>query len=458
MANGTENIQDFSCFKSYDIRGKVPSQVNEKLAEQIGRAYAKAFSPKKVAVGYDIRLTSLSLTNALIKGFVKSGVDVLLIGECGTEQVYHAAFSTDVDGGVMVTASHNPKDYNGFKFVGKGASPLHGENGLELIRDLCEKDDFTDASHEGTVTENSLLPEYIQKLLSFIDVKNIKPFTIVAGVGNGGAFKVLSLLEKELPCTFIALHPEADGNFPNGVPNPLLEENRLETSELVKKHNADFAMAWDGDFDRCFFFDEKGEFVDGYYVVGLLAEAFLVENKGAKIIHDPRLIWNTIETVENGGGHAIQSKTGHAFIKESMRKENAVYGGEMSAHHYFRDFGYCDSGMIPWLLLLELLSKKSEKLSNCVAVAMQAYPISGEINRTVTDAVACIASIEEKYKDSALNIEKVDGLSMSFADWRFNVRSSQTEPLLRLNIETRAEKKLLTNKTTELLAMIAKYE
>ncbi len=444
------------CFKAYDIRGKVPDELNPDLAVKIGRSFATVYDLKKVVVGRDIRLSSEELVLALSAGLRDMGVDVLDLGLCGTEEIYHATFSMEpdgVDGGVIVTASHNPADYNGMKFVVKGARPVTGESGLKNVSQLI----MTDTLPEPIATPGQLQhinnkENYVQHLLQYIHIDKLKPLKIVANAGNGGAGAIIDVLEKQLPFQFIKIHHKPDGTFPNGVPNPLLPEKREETAQAVREHKADLGIAWDGDFDRCFFWDEHGQFIEGYYIVGLLATEMLKKEAGAKILYDPRLTWSTEEQVTKAGGVPIMTRTGHAFIKERMRQENAIYGGEMSAHHYFRDFGYCDSGMIPWLVISSLLCVEKQKLSEMVAGRMAAYPVSGEINNTVEDPDAVIAKIEERYGDGEKDY--TDGLSIAFPEFRFNVRKSNTEPLLRLNVESRGDTTLLVEKTTELLSMI----
>lgn len=445
---------EITCFKAYDVRGRVPDQLNEDVAYRIGRAFVAYLHAKKVVVGHDIRMSSPSLTHALIEGITDGGADVLHIGQCGTEEVYFAAFNNEVDGGICVTASHNPIDYNGMKFVRDGAKPISGDTGLLDIKRLAELNDFPVSAHKGTVASLDSRPAYIEHLLTYVDVAALTPLTIVSNPGNGGAGLVMDHLAPLLPFTFINIHHQPDGSFPNGIPNPLEVDNRAATIDAVKSNGADLGIAWDGDFDRCFFFDENGRFIEGYYVVGMLAEAFLSKNAGAKIVHDPRLTWNTQALVEQSGGIAVQSKTGHAFIKERMRLEDAVYGGEMSAHHYFRDFAYCDSGMIPWLLVVELLSRSGKTLSQLVDDRMQAFPCSGEINSTVADPKALLAEIESRYSSLAVAVDHTDGLSMSFDQWRFNVRMSNTEPVVRLNVESRGDESLMNEKTQELLSII----
>ena len=447
-------MQKITCFKAYDVRGRVPDQLNEDIARRIGRAYAEVVKPKQVVVGHDIRLSSESIKAAVSEGLLEQGVDVYDIGLCGTEEIYFATSHAGMDGGIAITASHNPKDYNGMKFVREESRPISGDTGLFDIQALAERDVFTPAVTRGTFYQLDTSEAYVEHLLSYVDLDKLKGLKIVTDAGNGGAGRVIDLLEKHLPFEFIKLHHEADGHFPNGVPNPLVPENRAAAIAAVQAHGADMGLGWDGDFDRCFFFDEQGTFIEGYYVVGLLAEAFLQQSGPAKIVHDPRLTWNTVDIVESAGGEAVQSKTGHAFIKERMRLENAVYGGEMSAHHYFRDFAYCDSGMIPWLLVTGLVCASGAPLSQLVAARMAKYPCSGEINRTIAEPVAVLAKVEEVYASDAESVGHVDGLSMSMGDWRFNLRMSNTEPVVRLNVESRGDTALMQAKTAELLALI----
>lgn len=442
---------DLSCFKAYDLRGRVPDQLNPALAERIGRAYVEITGAKKVIVGYDIRLSSHEITEALSSGLMAAGADVFDIGLCGTEHVYFATSHYGMDGGIMVTASHNPKDHNGMKMVGPESRPISSDNGLNDIRDRV-REPFADAPAQGRYETLEVTGAYIDHLLGYIDAAALAPIKIAVNAGNGGAGLVIDELEKHLPFEFIKVHHQPDGNFPHGVPNPILEENRAATADAVIEHGAAMGIAWDGDFDRCFFFDENGRFIEGYYIVGLLADQFLRKTGPGKVIHDPRLIWNTQDLVEAAGGEAIESKTGHAFIKQRMRDEDAVYGGEMSAHHYFRDFAYCDSGMIPWLLLAERLCQSGKPFSSLIDARIEAYPASGEINRTIDNPPEVIAAIEEKYGADAKSVSYVDGLSVEFDNWRFNLRMSNTEPVVRLNVEARADIPLMKAKTEELLA------
>lgn len=440
----------YSCFKAYDIRGRIPDQLNPELAERIGRAYVAVTGAKKVIVGYDIRLSSPEMAEALSKGLMAAGADVYDIGLCGTEQVYFATSHYKMDGGIMVTASHNPKDYNGMKLVREDSKPISNDTGLRDIHDRLDEP-FEDAGQRGTYHKLAAEDDYIEHLLGYVDQDSLKPLAITVNAGNGGAGRVIDKLEKRLPFSFIKLQNEPDGSFPNGVPNPILTENRAVTEQAVKANQADMGIAWDGDYDRCFFWDENGRFIEGYYIVGLLADQFLHKQGGGAVIHDPRLVWNTQDLVEQAGGRAVESKTGHAFIKERMRAEDAIYGGEMSAHHYFRDFAYCDSGMIPWLLLAERISQSGQTLSSLIDERIDAYPASGEINRTIDNPAAVIKAIEDKYSADAESVSHVDGLSVAFRDWRFNLRMSNTEPVVRLNVESRGDKALMEAKTEQLL-------
>jgi phosphomannomutase len=443
-----------SCFKAYDIRGRVPDQLNEDIAYRIGRAFAAYMLPANVVVGHDIRLSSRALTNALIKGLMEGGADVIDIGQCGTEEIYFATSYLQTSGGIVVTASHNPMDYNGMKLVREQSKPISGDTGLFDIKALAEAGQFPASGKHGTLSHQDTRPAYVQHLMSYFDVSALKPLKLVINAGNGGAGVVADELAARLPFEFIRVHHEADGNFPNGVPNPLLEENRKPTIDAIIRHGADLGVAWDGDFDRCFFFDETGAFVEGYYIVGLLAQSFLEREPGASIIHDPRLTWNTQDVCAKYSGKAVLCKTGHAFIKERMRLEDAVYGGEMSAHHYFRDFAYCDSGMIPWLLVCELMCRSGKSLSQLVAERMAAFPASGEINRVVDDPHTLLKMIEARYAPDSLAIDHTDGLSIEYEAWRFNIRMSNTEPVVRLNVESRADPALMKAKTEELLGLV----
>ncbi|MEO3878498.1 phosphomannomutase CpsG [Rheinheimera fenheensis] len=470
------------CFKAYDIRGKLDEELTEQLAWCIGRAFAKVVKPRSVALGADVRATSEPLKNALALGLLSEGVNVIDLGMTGTEEVYFAAQHLDIDGAIEVTASHNPIDYNGMKLVRDNARPISGDSGLLDIKQqtalllsepfpALQFNDFVAStrtsdhlSWQGASWQRqSLLPAYVETLLSFIEPANLKPLTLVVNAGNGAAGHVVDAIEAQfdkagVPVTFIKVHHQPDATFPNGIPNPLLPENRAATAAAVVAHQADFGIAWDGDFDRCFLFDEKGCFIEGYYIVGLLCAAFLTKHPGQKIIHDPRLYWNTQAVAQQHNGMAIMSKTGHAFIKERMRSEDALYGGEMSAHHYFRDFAYCDSGMIPWLLVAELVSLSGQPLSALVAQMIKNFPSSGELNFHIEVPKVVITRVQQYYQNKALETDFTDGLSMSFADWRFNLRSSNTENVLRLNVESRSNVQLMEQKTAEIISILTKAE
>ena len=477
-----------SCFKAYDIRGKLIEQLDEVVAYRIGRAFAEYLSAKKVVVGGDVRHTSAPLKLALSAGLIDGGAVVLDLGMTGTEEVYFATKHLGVDGGIEVTASHNPIDYNGMKLVKAQSQPISGDTGLFAIKDLSEQydeqevetrlafysDRESDAERflkgDGRIHANKLVQsgayhlqdctqDYVEHMLGYVDPSHFKPLKLVVNAGNGAAGKALDAIEAKMqslnmPVTFIKVHHQPDGDFPHGIPNPLLPESRADTAQAVLEHQADMGIAWDGDFDRCFLFDETGEFVEGYYIVGLLAKAFLDKSPDEKIIYDPRVYWNTEDIVQAAGGTPIKSKTGHAFIKERMRSENAVYGGEMSAHHYFRDFAYCDSGMIPWLLVAELLCTSGQPLSELVKQRIAAFPSSGEINSLLEDADAALERVLQKYRPAAKVVDDTDGVGLEYDDWRFNLRKSNTEPVIRLNVESRGDIGLMEQKTEELLAII----
>ena len=478
-----------TCFKAYDIRGELNSQLNEEVAYRIGYAFAKELSAKTVVVGGDVRLTSAPLKLALSAGLIDGGAEVVDIGMAGTEEIYFATKHLGVDGGIEVTASHNPINYNGMKLVKAQSVPISGDTGLNAIKSRAESLDdakvnerlgfytnhvdidpdafFDGKSHilearlhdTGSYKSVTCMDAYVEHILSYVNLDNFTPLTIVANAGNGAAGKALDAIDSafrknNVPVDFVKVHHQPDGTFPNGIPNPLLPENRADTAQAVKDNTADFGIAWDGDFDRCFLFDAEGNFIEGYYIVGLLAEAFLDKNSDSKIIYDPRVYWNTEDIVNNAGGEPIKCKTGHAFIKERMRKEDAVYGGEMSAHHYFRDFAYCDSGMIPWLLIAELICTKKQSLASMVKERIAAFPSSGEINSKLKDADAALQRVLDKYEADAQVIDKTDGLGLEFGNWRFNLRKSNTEPVIRLNVESKGDIPLMEEKTAELLAVI----
>jgi phosphomannomutase len=449
-------MRKLSAFKAYDVRGRIPDEINEPLAYDIGRAYAGFVQPRTVAVGYDIRETSPGLARALTRGLTESGVDVLDIGLCGTEGSYFATWEWQLDGGIMVTASHNPPDYNGMKFVREGARPISADTGLKDIQAAIAAGQYpARAATAGTQQPLDISARYVQHLLGYIAPQRLKPLKVVVNAGNGGAGLIVDQLAPHLPFEFIKLHHEPDGSFPHGVPNPMLEENREATRQAVLAAGADVGLAWDGDYDRCFFFDEQGTFIEGYYLVGLLAEVFLKREAGARIVHDPRLTWNTIDVVTRAGGVPVLSKSGHAFIKQKMREVDGAYGGEMSAHHYFRTFAYCDSGMIPWLLVLQVICDSGKTLCELVGDRMRLFPASGEINTHLEgEAREVLARAQQVYAGGALNVDFTDGLSVEFAQWRFNLRGSNTEPLVRLNVESRGSTALMQEKTEELLRLI----
>jgi len=454
---------NLTAFKAYDVRGRIPDEINDDLAYSIGRAYAALVRPHRVVVGRDIRLTSESLAQALIRGLRASGVSVSDIGRCGTEGVYHATFAGDeagsFDGGIMVTASHNPPDYNGMKFVREGARPISADTGLREMATMIVEGRLPATMAPADVGYGALFnldirDRYIDHVLRYVNRSKLRRLRIVVNPGNGGAGEFLELLAPHLPFELVKVHYEADGNFPNGVPNPMLEDNRRPTIDAIRASGADLGLAWDGDFDRCFFFDHTGRFIEGYYLVGLLAESFLAKEPGARIVHDPRLTWNTLDIVQRAGGVPVVSKSGHAFIKQKMREVDGIYGGEMSAHHYFRDFSYCDSGMIPWLLVLEKICTSGRSLAELVDDRIARFPCSGEINCRIPNASAAIEAVQRHYERDVRGLDYIDGLSMEFPLWRLNLRSSNTEPLLRLNVETRGDRGLLAEKTEELLTFL----
>jgi len=449
---------DFSsCFKAYDVRGRVPEELNPESVHRIARAYAQWLMPKRVAVGRDIRHSSVELQQALMRGLNDSGVDVVDIGLCGTEGVYFATFSLKLDGGVMVTASHNPPEYNGLKFVREDSRPISGDTGLQDIRVLAEAGIFEPSPRRGNVVLFDIMPSWRDHVLGYVELERLKPLTIVATAGNGGAGFALDMLEDALPFRFIKIHHEPDGDFPNGVPNPMIEENREVTARNVRLAKADLGIAWDGDYDRCFFFDEDGRFIDGYYVIGLLATSFFEREPGAKIVHDPKLTWNIQNIVREAGGRPVQCRSGHTFMKDCMRKADAVYGGETSSHHYFRDFACCDSGMIPWLVMTQVLCRTGKPLSMLVNERMKMFPSSGEINRTIRDVRGAVEAVRQRFVPDSVRVEHVDGLSVEHPRWRFNLRSSNTEPLLRLNVESRGDRALMQDMTAEILSIVDQY-
>ncbi len=448
-------------FKAYDVRGVYPTEVNEEMAYRVGRIFSAMFGAESVVVGHDIRLSGADLVAALTEGLRHGGTKVIDIGECGTEMIYFATAHLKADGGIMVTASHNPKEYNGMKLVRRDARPISADTGLKEIGEMVAA--ANDMVHQvvpgkaqGDIVRMNIVPAYIEHLLTYVDHSALKPLKIVANPGNGGAGPIVKELAKHLPFEIIYMNDEPDGTFPNGVPNPLLVPNREATAKLVRESGADLGIAWDGDFDRCFLFDEKANFIEGYYIVGLLAEVFLHKEPGAKIMFDPRLTWNTEDILKRDGGLPVRCKSGHAFMKECMRNNDVLYGGEMSAHHYFRDFSCCDSGMIPWLLVAELMCRTGKTLSELVGERVDLFPCSGEINRKVADSAAVLDELKKTYADGEQ--DELDGISVAYDTWRFNVRVSNTEPVMRLNVETKGDKELLAAKTAELLAIIGGEE
>ncbi|WP_136659547.1 phosphomannomutase [Nitratireductor sp. XY-223] len=447
-----------SAFKAYDVRGEIPGQVNVPFAYRFGQAVAAQQPRRSVVVGHDMRQDSPALASAIAQGLLDSGVDVLPLGQCGTEEVYFHTDHSGADAGLMVTASHNPRDYNGIKMVLDGARAATRDNALKPLEDLVYSERkfpvVGDYAKRGTLAPLLGKDAYVERLLKQVEGLDLKPLKIVCHAGNGCAGPVIDLLEEHLPFEFIKVDHAPDPSLPNGIPNPLLPERRERASRAVIEHGADLGLAWDGDFDRCFFYDEHGDFVEGYYLVGLIAQTMLRTHPGGTILYDPRLTWNTIDTVEKAGGVAMICRTGHAFFKQMLRDEDAVYGGEMSAHHYFRDFSYCDTGMLPWLAVVAEMSSNGAKLSEMVAARIKAFPCSGEINFTVSDANAVLKKIADHFDRANPAVETIDGLSMAFDDWRFNVRASNTEPLLRLNVEARGDAGLVASRVKEITALI----
>jgi len=435
-------VSDLSCFKAYDIRGEIGVNIDEGIAYRIGRAVAQHFGAQSVVIGFDARETSPAFAVAAARGAMDAGADVLDIGMAGTEEMYWAVTEFGACAGIEVTASHNPINYNGMKIVKSASQPLDDAADFQVIKALAGSQEWLIGAEIGKELDRSAEARraYVDRVLSFVDIKALRPLKIVVNSGNGAAgptFDAIAerLMELGAPLDFIRVHHVPDATFPNGIPNPLLPENHAATADVVKAEGADLGVAFDGDFDRCFFFDEAGQFVPGEYVVGLLASIFLEKEVGAKIVHDPRVIWNTQDIVTRKGGIAVQSKTGHAFIKQTMRSHEAAYGGEMSAHHYFRDFAYCDSGMIPWLLIAELVSRSGRSLGDWVKDRFAAFPSSGEMNFQVDHAGAAIKKVLSAYRADARSLDETDGVSLAFEDWRFNLRRSNTEPLVRLNVE-----------------------
>lgn len=437
-----------SCFTEYDVRGRVGVELDMVIARRIGAAFATVVAPNSLVLGRDCRASSENFLHALADGATRQGANVIDIGLAGTEEVYFATDHLDADGGIAVTASHNPIDYNGMKFVGRGARPL----GLDEFANLKGLSVQEPASSPLSGSRLKKFPRdaYAERISGFVNHFPARPLKVLVNPGNGVAGPAFDAIVEKLavrgfPLTVQKLNYAPDGAFPNGVPNPLLPENRPATAKAVRETGADFGVAWDGDFDRCFFFDENGAFVNGEYVVALLAGSAIAENPGATIVHDPRVCWNTLQTVNRAGGRAVRSKTGHTFMKATMRQENAVYGGEMSAHHYFRDFMFCDSGMIPVMIMIDLLGRSERPLSELVRKMRKAFPSSGEINYRVTNPDDAITRVEEHFAAQATDIDRMDGLSLSFDRWRFNLRKSNTEPMLRLNVEARGDGELVSD-------------
>jgi len=448
-------MEKIPCFKAYDIRGKVPGELNPELAYKIGQAFVKFTGARSVVIGHDVRSSSEAISEALSNGLRASGADVTDIGLCGTEMIYFGTSHLGLEGGIMITASHNPPEYNGMKFVKKNSVPVSYDSGLSEMEQMIVTGKLpAPAAKKGGYIQKDITEDFLSNLNRFYDVKKVDPLKVVVNAGNGCVGPILDRLESVLPVKMIKLFNNPDSSFPNGVPNPMYEENRLPTISAIKEHKADLGVAWDGDYDRCFFFDEQGSFIEGYYIVGLLAKSILKTNPGEKIIHDPRLTWNTVEVVKAANGQTVQSKSGHAFIKEKMREVNAIYGGEMSAHHYFRENAYSDSGVIPFLLVMQLMSKEKKGLGQLVGEMIKNYPCSGEINSVIGDPTAKIKEITALYTGGVNDY--TDGVSVDFPDWRFNLRMSNTEPILRLNVESRGEEDLMKQKTDELLAIIRK--
>ena len=450
-----------TCFKAYDIRGEIGVNIDEDIAYRIGRAVAQHFSAKSVVIGFDARETSPAFAAAVSQGVRDACADVINIGMAGTEEMYWAVTEFGACAGIEVTASHNPINYNGMKIVKSHSRPLDYEDDFQVIKMLAESQKWLDAAVMGHELDRADEARwaYVGRVLSFVDVNALKPLKIVVNSGNGAAGSTFDAIAKQLQVLgaqleFIRVHHTPDATFPNGIPNPLLPENHAATADVVSSEVADFGVAFDGDFDRCFFFDETGKFIPGEYLVGLLASIFLSKEVGAKIVHDPRVIWNTQDIVASKGGATVQSKTGHAFIKQTMRDAHAIYGGEMSAHHYFRDFAYCDSGMIPWVLIAELVSRSGRSLGDWVKDRFAAFPSSGETNFNVDDASRSIDKVLQAYRSDAQSIDKTDGVSLSFEDWRFNLRRSNTEPLVRLNVESRGKPDKLNAQIREIAKLL----
>ena len=452
-------MSNYTCFTAYDVRGRLGDELNEEIALRIGRAFAEVLRARRVVLGRDPRRSSQALAGAVSEGLMQAGCEVIDLGLCGTEEMYFAVSHLEADGGIEVTASHNPMNYNGLKMVRRGSAPLDAASGMAAIKALAEQGNFG-ADGQGKWREDrAVRAHYVQKVLSFVSVDALRPLKILVNAGNGAAGPTFDAIAAELaaknaPLKFVRMYHDPDGSFPNGIPNPLLPENQPVTAQAVVACGADMGVAWDGDFDRCFLYDHLGNFVPGEYVVGLLAQVFLDKEPGARIVHDPRVMWNTVDIVNKFGGSAVAARTGHAFMKQAMRDTGAAYGGEMSAHHYFRDFMACDSGMIPWLLVAELIGRSGTSLADLLAQRRAAFPSSGEINFKVTSPHDCMARIAAVYAPKARARDDLDGLSLDFGDWRFNLRASNTEPLLRLNVESRGKVDLVARGVADISALI----
>jgi len=442
---------DPKAFKAYDVRGIYPSELDEEGAYAIGRAYAEHFEPKAIAVGRDMRISSPAMAAAAIRGATDAGVDVADIGLVGTEMVYFAVGELGLDGGIMVTASHNPKEYTGMKIVRRGALPVGGESGLLDVRDRALSG-FGEPAGRGLVKQEDVWRGFVECVLSFIDVKAVTPLRVVFDAANGMAGAMLPPLLDRLPIDAVRCYFEPDGSFPNHEPNPLLPENREFIVTKVKEEGADLGIAFDGDADRCFFVDDTGEFVPGDFVTALLAESVLEKEPGAKIIYDVRASWAVPDAIESRGGVALVNRVGHAFIKHRMRKEDALFAGEVSGHYYFRDFYKADSGTIPALLMLELVSKRGQTLSEILRRYRESYFITGELNTPVSDVALKLQELKEHFRSQG-EISHLDGISVTAKDWHLNVRPSNTEPLLRLNLEA-LDPELMAQKRDEALAVI----
>ena len=443
---------DPKVFKAYDVRGVYPDEIDEAGAEAIGRAYVEHFEPKRIAVGRDMRLSSPEMQAALMRGASAAGAEVLDLGLVGTEMVYFAVGSLGLDGGVMVTASHNPKEYTGMKIVRRGALPVGGESGLLEVRDRALGEPAAPGGEAGAIAPHDVWSAYVDRVLSFVDMASMRPLRVVIDAANGMAGAMLPPVLERLPVEAVRCYFDPDGSFPNHEPNPLLPENREFIVAKTLEEGADLGVAFDGDADRCFFVDDTGEFVPGDFATALLAEAMLEKEPGAKVIYDVRASWAVPETIERAGGVPLVNRVGHAFIKHRMRKEDAAFGGEVSGHYYFREFSQADSGVVPFLLMLELVSKRRRKLSELLGPLRERHFITGEINTPVADVALKLQELKERYAGEG-RVSHLDGVSVDADDWHFNVRPSNTEPLLRLNLEARSQE-LMERKRDEVLALI----